>query len=52
MFLICLNYIDIKGLLLLAMGKILKMDKKGPTFLMNYYKDISLGVAKNAPLSP
>lgn len=42
----------IKGLLLLAMGKILKMDKKGPTFLMNYYKDISLGVAKNAPLSP
>jgi hypothetical protein len=42
----------LKGLLLLAIGNILSEDSKWPTFVLNSFKDVLLGVVKNAPLCP
>ena len=43
----------LKGLLLLGLGKYLSEDSKWwPTFVLNSFKDVLLGVVKSAPLSP
>lgn len=42
----------LKGLLLLALGNFLSEDSYWPTFILNSFKDVFLGVVKNAPLSP
>lgn len=42
----------LKGLLLLALGNFLSLESKWPTFLLSSFKDVLMGVVKNAPLSP